>query len=150
MCVCIYIYIYIRPNSPIGLWPSWPPNHPHTLIGFISVFSPPVSWCVGGVLVQYGCRRIIRWMLHTVGGWGNPPPPLLCKALWVPRKVLYKCKELLLIIYIHVGHNYWHSLKFVWVKYLWSIFPFILTILSTPGWLWTWNCPAMASCFTEI
>ncbi len=22
--------------------------------------------------------------------------------------------------------------------------------LSTPGWLWTWNYPAMASCFTEI
>ncbi len=25
------------PNLPIGLWPSWPPNHPHTLIGFISL-----------------------------------------------------------------------------------------------------------------
>ncbi len=35
-------------------------------------------------------------------------------------------------------------------EYLWSIFPFIFTILSTPGWLWTWNYPAMASCFTEI
>ncbi len=35
-----------------------------------------------------------------------------------------------------------------WVKYLWSIFPFIFTIVSTPGALWTWNYPAMASCFT--
>ncbi len=25
------------PNLPIGLWPSWPPNHPHTLIGFITL-----------------------------------------------------------------------------------------------------------------
>ncbi len=24
------------PNFPIGLWPSWPSNHPHTLIGFIT------------------------------------------------------------------------------------------------------------------
>ncbi len=38
----------------------------------------------------------------------------------------------------------------LWVKYIWSIFPFILTILSTPGGLWTWNYPAMASFFTEI
>ncbi len=29
-------------------------------------------------------------------------------------------------------------------------FPFIFTILSTPGWLWTRNYPAMASCFNEI
>ncbi len=51
---------------------------------------------------------------------------------------------------IHVGHKYWHPKKFLWVKYLWSIFSFIFTILSTPGWLWTWNYAAMASCFTEI
>ncbi len=25
------------PNFPIGLWPSWPPNHPNTLIGFITL-----------------------------------------------------------------------------------------------------------------
>ncbi len=25
------------PNLPIGLWPSWPPNHPHILIGFITL-----------------------------------------------------------------------------------------------------------------
>ncbi len=49
------------PNSPVGLCPSWPPNHPHTPIWlhhFIS--SPPVSWCVVGVLAHYGCRHIIR------------------------------------------------------------------------------------------
>jgi len=51
---------------------------------------------------------------------------------------------------IHVGHNYWHPKQFLRVKYLRSIFPFIFTILSTPGWLWTWNYPAMASWFTEI
>ncbi len=37
-----------------------------------------------------------RWMLHIGGGWGDPL--LLCKALWVPRKALYKCIELLFII----------------------------------------------------
>ncbi len=31
------------PNFPIGPSQSWPPNHPHTLIGFITVFSPPVA-----------------------------------------------------------------------------------------------------------
>ncbi len=25
------------PNFPISLGPSWPPNHPHTLIGFITL-----------------------------------------------------------------------------------------------------------------
>ncbi len=25
------------PNSPIGLWPLWPLNHPHTMIGFITL-----------------------------------------------------------------------------------------------------------------
>ncbi len=39
-------------------------------------------------------------MLHTGGGWGDSP--LLCKALWVPRKALYKCNELLLFIIIRV------------------------------------------------
>ncbi len=51
---------------------------------------------------------------------------------------------------MHVGHNYWHPKKFLWLKYLWSIFSFIFTILSTQWWLWTWNYAAMASCFTEI
>ncbi len=34
-----------------------------------------------------------RWMLHIGGGWDSP---LLWKALWVPRKALYKSNELLL------------------------------------------------------
>jgi len=51
---------------------------------------------------------------------------------------------------MHVGHNYWHPSKILWVKYLWSLFPLIFTILSTPWWLWTWKYPATASCFTEI
>ncbi len=67
------------PNLPTGLWSSWPPNHPHTLIDFITLSSPPVSWCVVGVLAHY--------------------TPLLCKAIWVPRKALYKCNKLLLLLY---------------------------------------------------
>ncbi len=31
----------------------------------------------------------------TCGCWGDSP--LLCKALWVPRKALYKCNKLLLL-----------------------------------------------------
>ncbi len=48
-------------NSPIVLWPPWPPNHPHALIGLHhSVSSPPISWCVVSVLAQNGCRSIIQ------------------------------------------------------------------------------------------
>jgi len=27
---------------------------------FITVSSPPINWCVVGILAQYGCRRIIQ------------------------------------------------------------------------------------------
>ncbi len=53
-----------------------------------------------GVLAQYGCLRIIRvdaahrWWLRR-----HPPHPL-CKVLWVPRKALYKCNELLLLLWM--------------------------------------------------
>ncbi len=47
-----------------------------------------------GVLEQYGCRRIIQVdAAHC--WWMRRFPPLLCKALWVPRKALYKCNELI-------------------------------------------------------
>ncbi len=49
-------------NFPIGLWPSWSPNHPHILIGFTTVSSPPISWCVVGGLAQSGC------LSHHPGG----------------------------------------------------------------------------------
>ncbi len=80
----------VTPASwPTGLWPSWPPNHPHTLISFITVSSPPVNWCVVGVLVSHhpgGCCTLVV---------DEEIPPLLCKVLWVSRKVLYKCNKLL-------------------------------------------------------
>ncbi len=42
------------PNSPTGLWPSWPPNNPH-------IYWLASSLClVVSVLTQYGCRRIIQ------------------------------------------------------------------------------------------
>ncbi len=71
------------PNSPFGLWP---PNHPHTLIGFITVSSPPISWCVVSILAQCGCRRIIQ--MDAAHWWWMRRYPLLCKAL-------YKCNKLL-------------------------------------------------------
>ncbi len=73
MCICnLYLcsYFFMRKIQKclslptlawIGLWPSWPPNHPHTLIGFITLSPlPPVSWCVVGILAHYGCHRIIQ------------------------------------------------------------------------------------------
>ncbi len=54
------------------------------------------SWCVVGVLAQYGCRRIIQ--VDAAHWWWLRRPPLLCKALWVPRKALYKCNKLLLLL----------------------------------------------------
>jgi len=37
-----------------------------TIAKIDSVSSPPVSWCVVGVLAQYGCRRIIH--VDAIGG----------------------------------------------------------------------------------
>ena len=87
------------PNLPIGLCPSWPPNHPCILIGFITVSNPPVSWCVVGVLAQYGYRRIIQvdaahwWWLRRI------PFPYV-KRFEVPEKAVYKCNKLLLLLCI--------------------------------------------------
>ncbi len=69
-----------RPNSPIGL------HHGLLII--------PIHWLASSrsPLHQYAGVSS-RWMLHTGGGWGDSP--LLCKALWVPRKVLYEYKELI-------------------------------------------------------
>ncbi len=48
-------------------------------------------------------------------------PPLLCKALWVPRKVLYTCtcKKILLINkpYVHECDHFRKSVRPPWVKY---------------------------------
>ncbi len=60
------------PNSPIDLWPSWPPNHPHTLIDFITL-SPLHQWA--GVYWAFwrtmAAVTSSRWMLHTGGEWGE-------------------------------------------------------------------------------
>ncbi len=60
------------------------------------VSSPPVSWCVVGVLAQYGCRLIIQVMLH-IGG-GEEFPPFYVKHFKVPRKALYKYNKWLLLL----------------------------------------------------
>ncbi len=44
-----------------------------TLTTLHSVSSPPVSWCVVGVLAQYGCRRIIQVDAAHWCGCGDPP-----------------------------------------------------------------------------
>ncbi len=82
------------PNSPTGLWPSWSPNHPHTLIGFITVSSPPVSWCVVGVLAHYGCRHSTLLVVEEIS-------PLLCKS--------FECLEKRYINVTNYYYYYVHS-----------------------------------------
>lgn len=51
------------------------------------------------VLAQYGCPCIIQ--VHaTHWRWFEeiPLPPMQCKAVWVPRKALYRSTELLLLL----------------------------------------------------
>ncbi len=59
------------------------------------------------------------------------PPPLLCKALWVPRKALYKCNKLLLFIINHliihpiiITHPFFTLHFFPAVHILWNVFFF--------------------------
>ncbi len=60
-------------------------SHPHTLIVFITVSSPPVSWCVVGVLAQYGCRRIIQ-VDAAHWWWMRRYPPYYVKRFEYPEK----------------------------------------------------------------
>ncbi len=78
------------PNLPIGLWPSWPPNHPHIywLTSSLCLLSTSKLVC--------GERSGALWLpSHHPGGCctlvvgrGDTPPPLpsQCRALWVLRK----------------------------------------------------------------
>ncbi len=104
------------PNLPIGLWSSWPPNHLQTLIGFI-VSSPPVSWCVVGVLAHYGCRRIIQ-VDAAHWWWMRRFPPFYVKR--------FECLEKR---YINVT-NYYDYLFIMCIYththvYLWKIYMYI-------------------------
>ncbi len=137
-------------------------------------FGKTRQFTVKSVLMNVSCKHadfhlkiyeLIDWSFYQLFGlsfWRHPftaEDPLVSKRCtimaknigtlgkyekWGETSLWNKCFS-----QIHIGHNYWHPKKFLWVKYLY-IFPFIFTILSTPGWLWTWNYPAMASCFTEI
>ncbi len=79
-------------NFPIDLWPSWPSNHPHIywLASSLGVLSTSKLEC-GGRSGAMAAVTSSRWILHIGGGRDYP---LLCKALWVPRKALYKCNKL--------------------------------------------------------
>ncbi len=87
-----YLWRHDSLSSPpvAGVW--WE----HTLTVFITL-SPPVA---GG----WGRSGAIWLPSHHPGGCcrlvvvEETPPPLLCKALWVPRKVIYKCNKLLFYV----------------------------------------------------
>ncbi len=83
------------PNFPSGFWPSWPLTIPiHWLASSLCLLST-ISWCVVGVLVQYGCHHIIQ--MDTTHWWCLRRFPSQCKALWVSRKVLFKCNIIIII-----------------------------------------------------
>ncbi len=94
------------PNLPIGLWPSWPPNHPHILIGFIhSVSSPPVAGVWWAFWHTMAAVTSSRWMLHTGGGRGDTPSQ--CRALWVLRKAE---KRYINVMNYYYYYTYWKIL----------------------------------------
>ncbi len=61
------------PYFPVGRWPSWPSNHPHTLIGFITVSSPPVAGVWWAFWHNMAAVVSSKWILHIGGGWGDIP-----------------------------------------------------------------------------
>ncbi len=97
-----------RPYSPISLWTSWPPSNPH------------ICW-LGLSLCLLSTNKLVCgehsdaiWLpSHHPGGCctlvvNEEIPPLLCKAIWVSRKALYKCSKLLItIIILFRMSDYW-------------------------------------------
>ncbi len=86
------------PNSPIDLWPSWPPNHPHTLIGFITrLFSTNKLVCGG--------RSGAIWLPshHHPGGCctlvvDEEIPPFYVKRFEYPEKHYINVRNYYLLI----------------------------------------------------
>ncbi len=58
--------------------------------------------------------------------------PLLCKALWVPRKALYKCNKLLIII---IGIDYFTWLTLVIDSNIMHLLDFKYKNMVTVGFL---------------
>ncbi len=59
-----------------GLCQSWPPNNPHPLDWlYDSLSSPPVAgvWWAHWRRCPVAAVVLSKWMLHTGGGWGDPP-----------------------------------------------------------------------------
>jgi len=88
-------------NLPLGLCSSWPPNHPHTDWLHHCLLSTNKLLCGG--------RSGAIWLpSHHLGGGCTlvvveeiPPSMFPCKMLWVPKKALYKCNELLLLLFYY-------------------------------------------------
>ncbi len=99
-----------------------------------SVSSPPISWCVVGVLAHYGCRRIIQ--VDAAHWWWMKRFPLVCKALWVPRKMQYKCHKFLWILIIRSS---------VWLK--WWVGP-VMFCLTPKEFIRSVNCVAVLATAT--
>ncbi len=59
------------------------------------------AWCTNSDIVGRHCSPNLEFLMVKCRPFyllREFTSPLLCKALWVPRKALYKCNELLIII----------------------------------------------------
>ncbi len=95
-CVCSNDELPLRENMR---WAGMASDHHGLLIilkhWLSSSLSPlPCSWCVVGVC---GCCTLVV----------DEEIPLLCKALWVPRKALYNCKKIWIIIRWSCADMWW-------------------------------------------
>ncbi len=89
-----------------------------------------------------------RWMLYTGGGRGDSPP-LLCKELWVPRKAVYKCNKLLLLLLL--WNQKWFFYGITW-RTFWSTFIFKsagivrhVSDINSKFWLFSLICKSISS-----
>ncbi len=69
-----------------------------------SVSSPPISWCMGGVLAQYGCRRIIQ-VDAAQWWWMRRYPPYVKRFEYLEKR------------YINAT-NYYYCVTPFWIVYL--------------------------------
>ncbi len=106
--LCIIVYVTNKAHlSLICIFVLFVPRHPGQIRPLASdhydLLIIPIHWFAASIcllstnkLVCGGCSGVLWLPSHHPGGCctlvvDEEIPPLLCKVLWVPRKVLYKC-----------------------------------------------------------